>query len=145
LISGELSEVETAHYKAVIGAVRERAKTLVELPEAATYFFVDLFEYDEKGSKKAFGKEGTADLLRRAAGDLRLLEIFDRETTERQFNALSEVLAISHGQLIQPTRLALTGRMGGPGLFEIMELLGRDKTVARLERAALFIDEMFKR
>lgn len=145
LISGEPSEVETAQYKAVIGAVRERAKTLVELPEAATYFYVDLFEYDEKGSKKAFGREGTADLLRRAANDLLLLEIFDRETTEGQFNALSEALGISHGQLIQPTRLALTGRMGGPGLFEIMELLGRDKTVARLERAALFIDEEFKR
>ncbi|MDZ4131862.1 MAG: glutamate--tRNA ligase, partial [Dethiobacteria bacterium] len=61
-----------------------------------------------------------------------------------RYNALSEALGVSLGQLIQPTRLALTGRMGGPGLFEIMELLGRDKTVARLERAALFIDEMLK-
>lgn len=144
LIREELSELESVYYKAVIGAVRERAKTLIELPEAATYFFVDLFEYDQKGSKKAFGKEGTADLLRRAASDLRLLKTFDRETTEEQFIILSDALGISHGQLIQPTRLALTGRMGGPGLFEIMELLGRDKTVARLERAALFIDEEFK-
>jgi glutamyl-tRNA synthetase len=144
LISGDLSEVESAHYKAVIGAVRERAKTLVELPEAAAYFFVDLFEYDEKGAKKAFGREGTADLLRRAAVDLRLLEIFDRETTEERFNVLCEALGIPLGQLIQPTRLALTGRMGGPGLFEVMELLGRDKTVARLERAALFVEEVFK-
>lgn len=145
LISGELSDLESAYYKAVIDAVRERAKTLLELPEVADYFFVDLFAYDQKGSKKVFGKEGTSDLLRRAAGELHLLEIFNRETTEERYNALSEALGISLGRLIQPTRLALTGRMGGPGLFEIMELLGRDKTVARLERAALFIDEEFKK
>ncbi len=144
LIREVLSELESVYYKAVIGAVRERAKTLIELPEAATYFFADIFDYDEKGTKKAFGKEGTADLLRRAASELRLLEPFDRETTEERYNGLCEALGISLGQLIQPTRLALTGRMGGPGLFEIMELLGRDKTVARLERAALYIDKEFK-
>jgi glutamyl-tRNA synthetase len=140
LINEELSDVETVYYKAVVDAVRERAKTLVELPEAAAYFFVDLFEYDEKGLKKVFVKEGTAELLRSAAGEMRLLDIFNRETTEKSYNSLSEALGIPLGQLIQPTRLAITGRMGGPGLFEIMELLGRDKTAARLERAALFID-----
>lgn len=140
LLAGDLSEEEYAYFKQVIEALRERARTLVELAEASDYFYLDHFSYDEKGVKKAFSKEGTADLIRRLTEELRSLEIFSAETTEQLYHTLAEKLDLSFGRLIQPTRLALTGRTGGPGLFEIMALLGRDKTVERLEKAADYID-----
>lgn len=142
LLSGKLTAEEFVYFRAVIGTIRERAKTLVELAEAAAYFYEDHFEYDEKGIKKVFLKEGTAELLSHVAGELSLLKRFDREITEQKFNDLVMNLDISLGQLIQPVRLAITGRTGGPGLFEIIDLLGRDRTIKRLERAEEFINSM---
>ena len=142
LLSEKLTTEEFVYFRAVIDTVRERARTLVELTEAAAYFYEDHFEYDEKGIKKVFMKEGTAELLRHVVGELGLLKRFDREITEQKFNDLVVNLDISLGQLIQPARLAITGRTGGPGLFEIIELLGRDRTIKRLERAGEFINSM---
>jgi len=133
---------EFLYYKNVIKTVRERAKTLVELADASEYFYEDQFVYEEKGVKKAFMKEGVRELLLHAAGELDLMNTFSRAEAEEKFNVICENLEISAGRLIQPTRLAITGRMGGPGLFEIMELLGREKTVERLKRAAKYIEEL---
>jgi len=140
LIENSLSENELTYLRAVLEAVRERARTLPELADAAAYFYLDDFVYDEKGIKKAFLKEGAVEILKRQAADLKQLEPFNAEAAEQLFHDLSEEMELSAGKLIQPARLALTGRMGGPGLFEIISLLGREKTVKRLEKAISFID-----
>lgn len=139
LIEPPLGDYDYSYLKRVIEAVRERARTLVELAKLSVYFYREEFDYDEKGVKKVFMKEGVAELLHRAAARLQTLEPFNKETAEETYRGLSEELEISVGKLIQPTRLALTGLTGGPGLFEIMDILGRDRTVSRLERAADFI------
>jgi glutamyl/glutaminyl-tRNA synthetase len=122
-----------------VDTVRDRVKTLSELAEASTYFYRDEFSYDPKGVEKHFRKEGSADLLRRAAGLLRNFEPFNLESIETAYRSLSEELGISTGRLIHPTRLAISGRTMGPGLFDIIVLLGREKTVSRLEKAARWI------
>ncbi len=141
LFEGELSEKEYEYFKRVVETVRERARTLIELAEVSDYFYRDHFNYDEKGVKKVFKKEVSADLMRKLAEELRSLEPFNIGTTEYLYHTLSESLGLSFGRLIQPTRLAVTGRTGGPGLFEIIALLGRKKTVERLEKAADYIDQ----
>jgi glutamyl/glutaminyl-tRNA synthetase len=140
LVKAPLDEVEMRYFQAVITVVRERAKTLAELPEASRYFYQDFISYDEKGVQKHFQKEGTAGLLRQAAEELGYLEKFDLESTEAAYRALSEAMECSTGRLIHPTRLALSGRTAGPGLFEMMVVLGKDKTLNRLEKAAQYID-----
>lgn len=144
LLEGELSKEEIDFFRQVIESVRERARTLKELAEAADYFYLDQYDYDEKGVKKAFKKEGAAELIRKLTEEINSLESFNADTTESLFHSLSERLGLSFGQLIQPARLAITGRTGGPGLFEIMALLGREKTIERMERAADFIDTSIK-
>ncbi len=139
LIGSSLSENDEAYLREVLEAVRERARTLPELADAAAYFYLEDFAYDEKGIKKAFLKENVQETLKRLSDELKCLEPFSAETAEKLFQDLSEEMQLSAGKLIQPARLALTGRLGGPGLFVIIELLGRDKTVERLERARLFI------
>ncbi|MGB4182944.1 MAG: glutamate--tRNA ligase, partial [Dethiobacteria bacterium] len=129
-------------FKKVIATVRDRVKTLVELAEASTYFYQEISSYDPKGVEKHFCKEGSADLLRRAAELLRNVEPFDLDTVETAYRDLSKELGVSTGRLIHSTRLAISGRTMGPGLFEIIILLGRDKTVSRLEKAALWIEEL---
>lgn len=140
LLKAPLNEAEARYFISVITAVRERVKTLAEFPEATSYFYDDTYSYDEKGVEKHFRKEGAADLLRQAAEKLGQLDQFGVDSTEAAYRALGERLQISTGRLIHPTRLALSGRTAGPGLFEMMVLLGKEKTVNRLKRAAEYIE-----
>ncbi len=119
----------------IIDVVRNRVKTLVELTEATEYFFKDVTEYDEKGQRKFFSKPGAADLLRQGRASLEQVECFDVQHTEEAYRQLSEALAIKSGELIHPTRLALTGRMVSPGLFDVMELLGKERCLMRMDQA----------
>jgi len=143
LLRAPLEGEELSYYQKVVDTVRDRVKTLAELAEASTYFYRDDFPYDSKGVEKHFRKEGSAELLRRAAALLRELEPFEMETIESAYRALSEELGISAGRLIHSTRLAISGRTMGPGLFDIIVLLGRRRTVERLEKAARWIEKNF--
>lgn len=130
-----------AYLKQLVGAARDRAKTLIELADALAYFYQDTFEYDEKGLRKHFAARGTAALLREAATTLAGLPEFTVAATETAYRELIEQKGIGGGELIHPTRLAITGRTIGPSLFDVMNLLGRERTLARLEQAALYIDQ----
>ena len=139
LIKDDLNREEHEFYKKVIQTVKERAKTLVELAEVSDYFFSRQYNYDQKGVNKQFTKEEVPELLIRMADELRLVVPFNSNNAEILFNKLGDELGISIGQLIQPVRLAITGRTGGPGLFEILDLLGQEETVERLEKAVDYI------
>lgn len=134
------SGTERAHLKQIVAVTRDRAKTLVELADAISYFYRDDFEYDEKGVRKHFDNPAVADLLREAANELKESSDFSVAATESVYRALIERRGISGGELIHPTRLALTGRTVGPGLFDVMSLLGRERTLARLARAIGYIE-----
>ncbi|MDI6895347.1 MAG: glutamate--tRNA ligase [Bacillota bacterium] len=123
----------------IMGVMRERVRTLAEVPEATRYFFTDDFTYDEKGVAKHFARPGVADLLQTAVERLRALPGWDAATVEHCYRSLAEGRGIGAGQIIHPTRLALTGRTVGPGLFDIMALLGREETLRRLERAISWV------
>lgn len=125
--------------KSIIDVVRNRVKTLVELTEAMEYFFKDVTEYDEKGQHKYFSRQDAADLLRQGRDCLERIECFDVQHTEAAYRQLIEDLSIKSGDLIHPTRLALTGRMESPGLFDVMALLGKDRCLARMSQAINYI------
>ena len=141
LLQPPLAGEEREYYEKVVRSVSDRVKTLAEMAAASTYFYREIEPYDEKGVKKHFRREGSAALLRRAADLLRRLQPFDLESVEKAYRGLSEELEISTGRLIHPTRLAISGKTMGPGLFEIIVLLGREKTAARLEEAAHWIEQ----
>ncbi len=140
LLTSPLEGENLVHFKTIVDTVRDRVKTLVDLADASSYFYRDEFNYDPKGVEKHFRKEGSTGLLRKAAALMQKIDPFDMESIENSFRNLSKELAISTGRLIHPTRLALSGRTIGPGLFDIIVLLGREKTVERLEKAASWIE-----
>lgn len=144
LISAQEAEERHDYVTAVVDAVRERVKTLQEVADASAYFFKDVTVYDEKGVSKHFAKAGRAQLLTLAKETLAGLQEFNLDTTEEAYRNLIERQGIKGGDLIHPTRLALTGRTVSPGLFEIMVLLGKEKCLDRLEKAIRFISEEVK-
>jgi glutamyl/glutaminyl-tRNA synthetase len=131
-----------AYLRRVVGAVRTRVKTLAEVADASEYFYKDDFSYEEKGVRKHFRKENAAEYLKKASEKLADLQEFDLETTEKAYRDLSEELGVKTGNIIHPTRMALSGRTMGPGLFDIMVILGKEKTLERLDRAIDFISSL---
>ncbi|MBD3170097.1 MAG: glutamate--tRNA ligase [candidate division Zixibacteria bacterium] len=128
----------------VVQLLKERVKTLNDFPRMARYFYTDEFDYDEKGQKKHFFKEpdDSLDMLKRFRDELsRVGDDFRQDEIEAALRGLSEKMHIKPALLIHPTRLAVTGMTGGPGLFELMELLGKEKCLQRINRAIEYIQQ----
>lgn len=113
--------------------VKERTKTLVEMVEWARPYFGPLPTFDEVAARKHLTPE-IALLLGKLLGRLERFPSFSKQEWEASFKNLVEEEGIKMGQLAQPVRVALTGRTASPGLFEVMEVLGRERTLLRLRR-----------
>jgi len=117
----------------VVATLKERAKTLVELVEVGRFYFVAPERYDEKAVPKFFTAAGAERLERLIA---RLAEVdFTPAALEAAYRDLAAALGVKLVDLAQLTRLAVTGGTASPPLFEVLALLGRDETLARLRRA----------
>lgn len=135
--SGLLRGTEEPEWLArIVAMVSERCRLLSEFPDALRYFFEAPQAYEEKGAKKVFATDGAADTLRGAGKALASCDPFDAEHVEAATRQLAEELGVGFGKVAQPMRLALTGRMASPGLFEVILALGREESVRRLEGAA---------
>ncbi|HAA55428.1 MAG TPA: glutamate--tRNA ligase [Myxococcales bacterium] len=124
-----------AYLEQVVELMRERISFSVDLVEAGKYFFEDPQEYDKKTVKKRW-KAQSAELAKEFAEKLEALETFNGESIEAALRSLAEEKEVGAGQLIHPTRLAVSGVGGGPGLFEMLETLGQETCVRRLRKAA---------
>ena len=114
---------------------QERTKTLAELPDLTQFFFHDPEAYDDEGERKWFRREGAADLLAAVRAALVRLDPFDASAVEAAVRSVAEQLELKAGPVIHTTRLAVTGRTKGPGLFELLAVLGKDRVLTRLTRA----------
>ncbi|MCE5250409.1 glutamate--tRNA ligase [bacterium] len=125
----------------VVRLLRERCRLMNDFAEQGVFFFRDPATYEEKGVKKHFSAPGVAELLDALADSLESLDVFTAETTEEAMRELSGRLNLQGAGLIHAARLAVTGLTYGPGLFEILTLLGRDTVGARLRRASSYIHQ----
>jgi glutamyl-tRNA synthetase len=125
---------DEAYLKKVIGLFRERSKKIGEIAGNSLYFFRDPEAYDPQAAKKFFKAE-TLPLFDALLARLATLEPFAHDALEALYRQLAEGLGLAAGKLIHPTRLAVSGVSFGPGLFEMMVLLGRETVLRRLQRA----------
>jgi len=113
--------------------VKERAKTLVEMIDWVRPYFGQAVTYDEEATRK-FLTPAIAPILGRLLTRFEAFPAFSKQQWEEAFKQLVEEEKMKMGQLAQPVRVALTGRTASPGLFEVMEVLGRDRTLFRLRQ-----------
>lgn len=118
----------------IINILRERAKTLVELADSADYFFVDEIKCEEAARKKFLTSE-TIPIFETLIDKLSSLTDFTISELQRIFGEITEKRGIKLVHIAQPTRVALTGGTVSPGIFEVMEILGKDKVIERLKKA----------
>lgn len=119
----------------VVALSRERSFTLVQLADQMRFFYEAPQSYDPKGVAKHFHPE-TATRLDQLSDRLWALPSWDHASLLALYDEISQELGIKRAELIHPTRLAVTGRTVGPGLFELIELLGKESTVERLRVAS---------
>jgi glutamyl-tRNA synthetase len=134
LQSAQLTNLDDTYIFKVIGLLKERLSFPKDFIEMSRYFFRDPESFDEAGLKKYWEPE-TNDQLKLLADRLEALLEFSHTSIETALRQLAEELKIKPTKLIHPTRLALSGRTIGPGLFEMIELLGKKTVVHRLRIA----------
>jgi glutamyl-tRNA synthetase len=121
----------------VLALEQERMKTLAEAPVLADFFLLgdDEYLFDEKAVTKWFGRPGVGDRLRRVRDGFAADEVFDEASTEEIVRAVIAEFEVGGGEVIHPVRVAISGRTTGPGLFETIAVLGRERCLRRLDRA----------
>jgi glutamyl-tRNA synthetase len=123
----------------VIVTLQPRAKTLVELVDQASYYLSDTIAFDHKATTK-FLTPTTMPLVKKLYARLAAIPTWSEQELEMVFAALMQEEQLKNlGQLAQPVRVALTGGTVSPGIFEVMAVLGRERTLARLEQAATMV------
>ena len=116
-----------------------RCHTLVEMAEATRFYFLAPVSYEEKGAKK-FLTPANVPILRDVARRLEAMPEFSEEALNQLFHDLAAETGLKMVNLAQPVRLALTGRTASTGLYEIIDILGKQETLQRIDRAIGFAE-----
>lgn len=124
-----------ARFRAALPGLKERAKTLVELVDSAGYLWASRpLTLDAKAEKQL--DETARAMLGEVADRFDALEAFTAETTEACVRAFAEEKELKLGKVAQPLRAALTGRTTSPPVFDVLEVLGREESLARIRDQA---------
>lgn len=121
--------------KKIIELYKIRIKTFAEFIELTDYFFKDNFAVDEKGRKKYLDRDEHKANIRAFINILEKEENFSYQNIENICRKFAEEHQLKAADIIHPMRMAVSGKMKGAGLFEIMELLGRKKVLERIRKA----------
>ncbi|OPX99139.1 MAG: Glutamate--tRNA ligase [Syntrophorhabdus sp. PtaB.Bin006] len=123
----------------IVANLKERAKTLKEMAEMAAFFFQDDIQYDDKARQK-FLTPATKPVLERFLSGFRGLRSLDAEEQRQLIEGLAQETNKKLVDIIQPIRVALSGKTVTPGIFEVISIIGRTDVEKRLERAIASID-----
>ena len=130
---------ESDYVGRLLDLLRPRAKRLTDFVELARPFLVDTVEYQQEAIDKDPSAPELASHVTALVALLRSVTPFDEPHVEAAVRGSAAERGIKAGALIHATRVAVTGRTSSPGLFEVLVLLGRERTVARLERLIAFL------
>lgn len=134
-----LSDEDRARYARLVPLVKERAKLLPDVAFQARFLFVDIDDYDEKAWSSVMAVDEGPVALDGAIAALEDLDVWTTGTIDAALRAMLEQHELSARKGLQPIRVAISGSTVSPPLFESLDILGRDATLARLRtaRAAL--------
>ncbi len=124
--------------KKLVGILKERSHTLLEMKQSALPFILDEIKIDEKAGAKHLTLDA-AGLLQELAGRLKTIDPFVHAEIEKVFNTIVQERGVKLGKIAQPVRVALIGGTVSPGIYEVIEVMGKDKTLNRIEAALRLI------
>ncbi|MBI1384899.1 MAG: glutamate--tRNA ligase [Rhizobiales bacterium] len=130
-----LSEAHWSQLERAMAGLKERARTLVEILDNARYLYVERpLALDEAASRLLDGP--AREMLGELAANLEEVADWRPETIEAAVKAFAEASSLKLGKVAQPLRAALTGRAQSPGIFDVLHVLGRQESIARVRDKA---------
>lgn len=130
----ECKDLDEAIVARAVETLKPRSQTLMEMAEGARFYFLEEITYSQKGDNK-FLKDDVLELMEGIKVCLEKTFDFSQKGLEKIFIAFMEEREVKLGKIAQPLRVALTGKTASPGLFEVMEILGKEKVLLRIEKA----------
>ena len=129
----EYDDDDSTRFRKTVDLIRERYFTLKDFSGQGRAYFSDDFDFDETAVNKNLRKEPRLrELLNGLADKLETVEPFNAETAEAALRVFADEAGVKAGLLINGSRTMLTGQAVGPSMFEIFDVLGRDRSVQRL-------------
>lgn len=137
-VEESVTEEKKDWLKKVIWFMKDHIYFAGQAAEELKFFFEDMPALTDEAILSIMKAETSGKLLKAFIEDLKALETFDQAAIKKCFNACMKAQGIKGKAAYEPTRIALTGVTQGPGMFEMMELFGREKTMDRLEAALAY-------
>lgn len=137
-VDAAVSEEKKDWLKKVIWFMKDHIYFAGQAADELRFFFEDMPKITDEDVLAVMKEETSGKLLKAFIEDLKALETFDQAEIKKCFNACMKAQGIKGKAAYEPTRIALTGATQGPGMFEMMELFGREKTMDRLEAALAY-------
>lgn len=136
---GETVRQDMDSFLQLIELVKIREYTLSDIYQSVSFFFSDPSCYESKGIEKYFNDKTALPLLIKLKNHLSQVKNYLAGTLESDIRSLAEEMGIKAGALIHPLRLALTGRTSSPGIFDVVQILGKERVVRRLDNAIRYV------
>lgn len=131
----DLTSTTSVWLSSLVALYQERFKTFQDLINQTTFFFTNTIEYDQAAVDKFLKKDGVGELLKEVRTSIAPVDNFGHKHLEDALRGLTAKLGVGFSKLAQPIRVAITGKSVSAGIFETMELMGREKVLNRLDYA----------
>jgi glutamyl-tRNA synthetase len=123
------------YLRKVLAIVKEKIKLFKDVPEWTAYFFTEDYEFDPASVEKVFGKPEAATRLSALRQEFDKIDNWNVEILESTLKSLAPTLGCKTGDLVHPARVAVSGRSVGPSLYHMLEVMGKERVLARIQRA----------
>jgi glutamyl-tRNA synthetase len=130
----DTNQFPLAYVKAALDTCKGKFKLFSELPGYAGFYFADQIEYSAEAAKKDFVPENKPR-MEKLRDAFAAAPKFDATTLEAALKETAKSLGVKAGVLVHPCRLAVTGNTAGPSLYHLLEVLGKERVMQRIERA----------
>lgn len=130
----DTNKFDVDYVKAALDTCKGKIKTFSELPAYGGFYFKDEITYDPEAAKKSFVPENKPRLEKLRAAFAKA-DPFNAATLEAALKGVAAELGVKAGVLVHPVRLTVTGNPSGPSLYHLLEVMGKEKVMGRIERA----------
>lgn len=124
---------DDARVPAALELARERAQLLSEVPGVIATIFADTVEYDDAAVEKVVSRDGMADVIQALITGLEGVSDWNADVIKPAIGVAAESIGAKMGALMMPCRVAVMGAMGGADLVPVLELLGKEEVIKRLQ------------
>ncbi|OGC21746.1 glutamate--tRNA ligase [candidate division WOR-1 bacterium RIFOXYB2_FULL_37_13] len=134
LLINAYGDHDIKHISKIVSLFLDRLVVIPDIVELTEYFFKDNFTFTEKALNN-LKKEGALQILKELKEKISNAESFNKEELEKAFKGLAAEKGVKLGVIIHPCRAAITGRTESPGIYDVIEVLGKEKVLERIDKA----------